>query len=170
MPTPQQRQKKQPNVMNVSEPADVSDAATIAQLVHAYTDLVAEGDLDGIADLFVHGAVSGDAHPEPAVGRAAVFELYRATLASTADGPRRLRVATTDLDIDIDQAAGTATCVSRFTVRPSDTNDADTVLFIGRYLDAFARFDDMWAFTRRHVALDVTNHEAVNREGVHLGD
>jgi ketosteroid isomerase-like protein len=154
----------------MSESAPLSDAETIARLVHAYTDLVAKGDLDGIANLFIHGAVSGDAHPVPAVGRAAVLELYRATLASSAGGPRRLRVATTDLQMQINDTAGTAACVSRFTVRPSDAGDTDTVLFEGRYLDEFARFDGEWAFTRRHVALDMTNREAVDREGVHLGD
>jgi ketosteroid isomerase-like protein len=146
-----------------------ADVATIERLVHSYTELVARGDLDGIADLFVHGGVSGDAHPEPAIGRDAVLALYRATLSSSPDGPRRLRVATTDLQVAIDDAAGTATCTSRFTVRPSDPAITDTVLFVGRYLDQFARFDGVWAFTRRHVALDVTNHEAVEREGVHLG-
>ncbi|MEO8695125.1 MAG: nuclear transport factor 2 family protein [Acidimicrobiales bacterium] len=145
------------------------DQAAIERLVHAYTARVAKGDLESIADLFVHGEVSGDAHPEPAIGRAAVLELYRTTLASSGDGPRRLRVVTTDLQVDIDDVAGTATCVSRFTVRPSDPTITDTVLFVGRYLDEFARFDGTWAFTRRHVALDETNHEAVDREGVNLG-
>ena len=152
----------------MSEKTD-ADVATIERLVHSYTELVARGDLEGVADLFVHGAVSGDAHPEPVIGRDAVLELYRATLSSSADGPRRLRVVTTDLQVQIDDAAGTATCTSRFTVRPSDPAITDTVLFVGRYLDRFARFDGTWAFTRRHVALDVTDHEAVEREGVHLG-
>ena len=145
------------------------DIAPIERLVHEYTERVARGDLEGIADLFIHGGVSGDAHPEPAIGRGAVLELYRTTLASGSDGPRRLRVVTTDLQVHIDDAAGTATCTSRFTVRPADPAITDTVLFVGRYLDQFARFDGTWAFTRRHVALDVTNHEAVEREGVHLG-
>jgi hypothetical protein len=146
-----------------------ADVTAIDRLVHAYTERVAKGDLEGIADLFVHGGVSGDAHPEPAIGRAAVLELYRTTLAAGGDGPRRLRVVTTDLQIDIDDAAGTARCVSRFTVYPSDPTITDTVLMVGRYLDEFARFDGAWAFTRRHVALDETNHEAVEREGVNLG-
>ena len=153
----------------MSEPPATSDVATIERLVHAYTELVARGDLEGLADLFIHGGVSGDAHPEPAIGRDAVLELYRTTLSSSADGPRRLRVTTTDLQVHIDDTAGTATCTSRFTVLPSDPTITDTVLFVGRYLDQFAMFDGMWAFTRRHVALDVTNHEAVDREGVHLG-
>jgi hypothetical protein len=153
----------------MSRPPASSDVAAIERLVHAYTERVAQGDLEGIADLFVHGGVSGDAHPEPAMGRDAVLELYRTTLSSRGDGPRRLRVVTTDLDVRIDEAAGTATCTSRFTVFPSDPTITDTVLFVGRYLDQFALFDGTWAFTRRHVALDVTNQDAVDREGVHLG-
>jgi hypothetical protein len=153
----------------MSASSGTSDLAAIERLVHAYTERVARGDLESIADLFVHGSVSGDAHPEPAVGRAAVLELYRSTLSSGSEGPRRLRVVTTDLQVAIDEAAGTATCTSRFTVFPSDPTITDTVLFVGRYLDEFARFDGTWAFTRRHVALDVTNREAVDREGVHLG-
>ena len=144
------------------------DIASIEQLVHAYSKHVAAGDLEAIADLFEHGGVSGDTHPEPAVGRAAVLALYRNTLSSNADGPRRLRVVNRDLEVEIDAAAATATCTSRFIVYPSDPNVTDTVLFEGRYLDEFARFDGAWAFTRRHVALDVTNREAVDREGVRL--
>ena len=149
---------------------DNSDIASIERLVHAYTDLVANGDLGGVADLFAHGGVSGDAHPEPAMGREAVLELYRATLSTGGDGPRRLRVVTTDLQVEIDETASSAKCTSRFTVFPADPTITDTVLFVGRYLDQFARIDGTWAFTRRHVALDVTNHEAVDREGVHLGE
>ena len=94
----------------MAQSLESSDEAIIERLVHAYTDLVAKGDLDGVADLFVHGAVSGDAHPDPVVGRAAVLELYRQTLASSPSGPRRLRVATTDLHIEVDDRAGPAKC------------------------------------------------------------
>jgi ketosteroid isomerase-like protein len=153
----------------VSESPNNLDVAQIGRLVHAYTKHVAAGDLEAVADLFEHGGVSGDPHPEPVIGRAAVLELYRTTLSASADGPRRLRVVTTDLEVDIDATAATATCTSRFVVYPSDPNITDTVLFEGRYLDEFARFDGKWAFTRRHVALDVTNHDAVDREGVQLG-
>jgi ketosteroid isomerase-like protein len=145
---------------------DESDIEQITERVLAYGKFVARGDLEGIADLFVHGGVSGDAHPEPAVGRAAVLELYRTTLA-TGGTERRLRVATTDLEIDID--AGTATCMSTFTVRPPGSTDEAAPIFVGRYADTFARIDGRWEFTRRHVHLDMTDDEAVRREGVNLG-
>lgn len=146
-----------------------SAEAEIARLVHAYTERVGHGDLEGIADLFAHGAVSGDAHPDPAVGRDAVLALYRTTLA-THGAPRRLRASTTDLQIEVDEADGRATCESRFVVHPPDPASYDEILFVGRYSDRFARIDGRWQFTRRHVHLDVTNADAAAREGVHLGD
>jgi ketosteroid isomerase-like protein len=167
-PRPKNRLRRRRNVGRVSASPNNPDVAQIERLVHAYTERVADGDLEAIADLFIHGGVSGDTHPEPAIGRAAVLELYRATLSASSDGPRRLRVVTTDLQIEFATTANIATCASRFTVYPSDPNMAGTVLFEGRYLDEFASFDGQWAFTRRHVALDMTNHEAVEREGVHL--
>ncbi len=152
----------------VANDASATAVEQITERVLAYGTFVAQGDLEGIADLFVHGAVSGDAHPDPAVGRAAVLELYRATLA--ADGTdRRLRVTTTNLKIDIDDDAGTATCMSTFTVRAPGSTDADAPLFLGRYADAFALIDGRWEFTRRHVHLDMTDEDAVRREGVNLG-
>ncbi len=151
--------------------AAAPDQVAVEQItarVLAYGRFVAQGDLEGIADLFVHGAVSGDAHPDPVAGRAAVLELYRATLAY--DGtPSRLRVSTTDLKIDLDDHAGTATCMSTFTVRAPGSTDADAPLFLGRYADAFALIDGRWEFTRRHVHLDMTDEDAVRREGVNLG-
>lgn len=140
----------------------------ITARVLAYGTFVAQGDLDGVADLFVHGAVSGDAHPDPAVGRSAVLDLYRATLAN--DGTeRRLRVATTDLRIDVAEDPGTASCVSTFIVHAPGATNADAPLFRGRYADTFALIDGRWEFTRRHVHLDTTNDEAVQRAGVNLG-
>ena len=76
---------------------------------------------------------------------------------------------TTDLQGGDRQGRRHRKCASRFIVYPSDPTITDTVLFEGRYLDEFAVFDGSWAFTRRHVVLDVTNHEAVDREGVNLG-
>ena len=140
----------------------------ITACVLAYGTFVAQGDLDGVADLFVHGAVSGDAHPDPVFGRDAVRELYRATLAN--DGTeRRLRVATTDLQITIDEQAGTASCTSTFIVHAPGAADDDEPLFLGRYADTFALIDGRWEFTRRHVHLDTTNDDAVQRAGVNLG-
>ena len=143
-------------------------ADQISERVRAYGTFVAQGNLEGIADLFVHGAVSGDAHPEPVSGRAAVLELYRSTLASDGS-PSRLRVATNVTKIDIDHAAGNATCESTFNVRGPGSADDEEPLFLGRYADAFALIDGRWEFTRRHVHLDMTNEEAVRREGVNLG-
>ena len=79
-PFPCRHREGTSTVMSVSQSSFASDVAIIEQLVHAYTERVAKGDLESVADLFVHGAVSGDAHPEPAVGRAAVLDLYRARL------------------------------------------------------------------------------------------
>src|SRR5690349_3272683 len=140
----------------------------IAALVQAYCDLVAAGDLDGMATLFEHGAVSGDAHPDPARGRAEVLALYRATLAG--DGtPRRLRVSTTDLTVEVDPGGATAVAQSHFTVRAPGQALDDEPLMIGRYNDRFGQIDGRWRFVHRHVHLDVTNADAVRRAGVDLG-
>ena len=157
--------------LDVFAPAEglVADQPAIGQIterVLAYGKFVAQGDLDSVADLFVHGAVSGDAHPEPVVGRDAVLALYRSTLAEGGSA-RRLRVTTTDLQID-SSSDGTATCMSTFTVRAPDSGDTEEPLFRGRYADAFEWIGGRWEFTRRHVHLDMTNDEAVRREGVNL--
>ena len=145
-----------------------SDVDQITERVLAYGRFVAQGDLESVADLFVHGAVSGDAHPEPVIGRAAVLDLYRSTLAG--DGaPRRLRVITSDLRISVDHEAGTAGCLSTFAVYARDPSAADAPLFVGRYADRFALVDGRWEFAHRHVHLDMTDDEAVRREGVNLG-
>lgn len=146
----------------------LSAAEQITERVLAYGRLVAAGDLEGVADLFVHGAVSGDAQPERAVGRDAVLALYESTLAQ--DGStRRMRMTMSALDLAIDEDAGTATCLARFEVRPPEESGSDVVLFVGRYADRFARIDGRWEFTHRHVHLDETNEEAVRAEGVNLG-
>lgn len=146
---------------------EASDVAQITERVQAYGAFVAQGELDRIADLFVHGSVSGDAHPEPAVGRVAVRELYQATLA-TDGSPRRLRVTTSDLQISGGTDTDTAACASRFEVRAPGAAATDAPLFVGRYADRFARIDGRWEFVHRHVHLDATDEEGVRRAGVNL--
>ena len=140
--------------------------------MHAYTERVGTRAISTASPTCSSTVASAATlTPSPPSAAAAVLELYRTTLSSSARRSAPARVVTTDLESGHRRRTpAPQRASSRFTVYPSDRTITDTVLFVGRYLDEFALSTDTWAFTRRHVALDVTNHEAVDREGVNLGD
>jgi ketosteroid isomerase-like protein len=139
----------------------MSAAHEIANLVYRYAEYVGAGDIDAVADLFAHAELSGSGQPEPAVGRAAVAALYTETfrrLAAAATG--KLHAVTTNLQLDVDERAGTATGRSYFTLMRSGPAGRVQPVLAGRYADSFARVDGAWRFSRRHVIVDLVNDQA----------
>jgi hypothetical protein len=89
-------------------------------------------------------------------GRDAILALYVRGTRRYEDGTPRTKHVTTNLIVDVDDAAGTATCRSYFTVLQAVPGE----LFLqpvvaGRYRDAFVRDGDGWRFTARHMMVDL---------------
>ena len=68
-------------------------------------------------------------------------------------GTPRTRHVVTNPIIEVDEAAGTATCRSCYTVLQQTETLPLQVIAAGRYLDTFARVDGQWRFASRDYSL-----------------
>ena len=129
----------------------MSDAyAAIANLIALYAERIDGGDIEGVGDLFADAEVSSSAMGTSWRGRQAAIDFYRSVLQLYEDGTPRTKHVTTNLLIEIDDAAGTATCRSYFTVLQEVPGSGRLQpITAGRYHDEFAEHDGSWRFTRR---------------------
>ncbi|WP_435741340.1 nuclear transport factor 2 family protein [Nocardioides sp. SYSU DS0663] len=129
----------------------MDSARQLENLLHLYAERIDAGDLDGVAALFRHGSVMGQRGPE------AVRALYAATTRiHEATGTPRTHHVTTNAIIDVDEAAGTATCRSRFTVLQATESLPLQAVVAGRYEDTFHRLEGRWWFATRTMHVDLT--------------
>lgn len=140
----------------------MDSAREVEHLLHTYADRIDAGDFAGVGALFAHGSVFG------VRGAAAVQALYESTTrrhpVPGRDGPGtpRTQHVVTNVVVDVDEEAGTATCRSRFQVLQATETLPLQVVAAGRYRDTFHRVDGAWWFRTReaHVDLlgDVSQH------------
>src|ERR1700722_1600913 len=110
-------------------------------------------DFAGLGELLDHADFRlGEAS---AHGRGDIEELARAVLQTYPDGTPRTRHVTTNLIIESEEDAGTATSRSYFTVFQQAGDSPLQPLASGRYRDRFERRDGAWRFTFREVSTDL---------------
>jgi 3-phenylpropionate/cinnamic acid dioxygenase small subunit len=124
----------------------------IENLIASYAFLVDDGDFAGLGALLADAefTLNGGA---TAAGAAAVQRLARDTL-QLYDGSPRTRHVTTNVIIDADEGAGTATSRSYFTVFQSLPDFPLQAVASGRYRDRFERREGRWRFAGRAVSTD----------------
>jgi ketosteroid isomerase-like protein len=132
--------------------ADARDAITA--LVYGYAERIDAGDLDGVAALFVDGVFRSDRGGRYE-GAAAVRDVLRRLVVLHDDGTPRTKHVTTNLVIDVDDAAGTAVARSYFTVLQATGTVALQPIVAGRYHDRFVRDATGWRFADRIVFMDL---------------
>src|SRR5215510_14461327 len=109
----------------------------ILHLINRYTFTIDTGDLDGFASLFAYGEwTMNDA--ETIVGRQQVREAI-ARIRLYEDGTPRTKHVTSNIDIHVDEASGTATSECYVTVFQQTEGFPLQPIFSGHYLFGFAR-------------------------------
>ena len=122
-------------------------ATAICNLLYRYAEAIDEGRLEDAAGLFRHAGIeTGAAGPLDADG---VLALWRKILVIHPCGTPRTRHLVTNPILDIDEAAGTATSRSCFTVMQATDDLPLQIIASGRYHDRFARIDGEWCFVER---------------------
>ena len=132
----------------------MSDHFAVTNLVYRYAELIDAGDLAAVAEMFAHGEVRNEGFPEPARGRDAVLAMYSAAVRFHGDGLRTKHV-TTNAIVEVEAAAGTATCRSYFTVFQQTRELSLQPIICGRYHDRFERAEAGWRFASRHIFSDL---------------
>ena len=124
----------------------------VANLVYTYAERIDLGDFAGVAELFAHAVITNEGSDERSEGTAAAQEMYEKWTRRYEDnGTPHTKHVTTNLIIEVDEAAGAATCRSYFTVMQQTPNLALQPIIAGRYHDRFERVDGTWRFSQRHI-------------------
>ena len=126
----------------------------IARLVYAYAERLDAGDFEGVAALFEHGRFGSEGYTT-FEGRDGVLKMLQG-MVQLYDGVPRTKHVVTNLVVDLDDVASTATARSYFTVLQATDGFPLQPVIAGRYEDAFARKGSHeWHFTDRRVHMDL---------------
>lgn len=119
-----------------------------------YAERIDAGDFEGVADLLAHATLTAEGTSLVRRGRDEVLRQYVDSTRRYEDGTTRTRHLTTNLLVEIDEAADRATCRSYFTVLQQTPELPLQPIAMGRYHDGFERASGTWRFRSRHILLD----------------
>lgn len=131
-----------------------ADRAAVTALVYGYAERIDAGDLAGVAALFAEGAF-GSATGTRYEGAGAVQAVLERLVVLHDDGTPRTKHVTTNLIVEVDADAGTATARSYFTVLQQTAAVPLQAIIAGRYHDRFVRMDGRWRFAERLIHVDL---------------
>lgn len=132
-------------------------ATAITNLIYTYAQLLDGGDLDGVAALFARGRICGVENGPPQTvftGAAGVRAMYEMSTRLYEDGTPKTHHNTTNVQLDIDDAAGTARSTSYYCVTQATPDLPLQVIVTGHYKDVFQRLDGVWWFESRTMFVD----------------
>jgi 3-phenylpropionate/cinnamic acid dioxygenase small subunit len=124
----------------------------ITNLIYRYAELMDAGQLDEVAAMFDHARVTlgGGRVVE---GGAAMLEQWRAFVRIHPCGTPRTRHVITNPILEIDEAAGTASCRSVYTVFQQTPDLPLQAIASGRYHDTFECVGGTWRFATRDYSM-----------------
>lgn len=127
-------------------------AIAITNLLYRYAELMDAGQLEEVAAMFSHARVTlgGGTVVE---GAAPMLEQWRAFVRIHPCGTPRTRHVITNPIVEIDEAAGMASCRSVYTVFQQTPELPLQAIASGRYHDTFKRVDGTWRFATRDYSM-----------------
>jgi 3-phenylpropionate/cinnamic acid dioxygenase small subunit len=134
----------------MTQPSEVA----ICNLLYRYAELIDAGRFEDImTELFADARFVIGPEGTPEVDATAMLEILCRTTIRYPEGTPRTRHIVSNPIVDVDEAAGTATCRSCYTVfQQTDTLPLQPIV-AGRYHDCFERVDGTWRFSRRDYTL-----------------
>lgn len=127
-----------------------SSEIAIANLVYRYAELIDAGSFEDAAALFAAARIRiGDRE----IGSAEVLQLWRDSVILYSDGTPRTKHLITNPIIEVDEATGTGTCRTYYTVMQQVGRGPLEAVMCGRYHDEFERIDGQWRFSFRDYGL-----------------
>lgn len=131
-----------------------SGARAIENLIARYAELVDAGDFGVLGEMFAD-AVFGGEGDMVVQGRRAVEQTFRAMVVLYDDGTPRTKHVTTNVQIEVDERAGTATARSYVMVLQALPELPLQPIVAGRYRDRFERRGGEWRFVERRFLTDL---------------
>jgi len=121
----------------------------ISDLMFRYAELFDTGRFDEFAALFEHGKW------HKAESGAAAARQWITDHVQLYDGQTRTKHVTTNVIVDVDEEAGTATASAYVTIFQALPDFPLQPIFSGRYSDRLTRIDGTWYWTERRVINDL---------------
>jgi hypothetical protein len=119
----------------------------IANLIAEYAFRNDDADIGGLGDLFAQAVFTLDGIA--ARGKTEVEALASAMIPVQSDGYAATSHEITNVSIDVNQASGTATARSYWTVYQAVSGTPRQAILAGRYADEFELREGNWCFTKR---------------------
>ncbi len=128
----------------------------ITNLLFRYAECVDEADFDGLSELFAHGRLRSTSAAEADRGMTGdqIGRFYAATNRVHPDGTLRTRHLATNVRVDIDEEADTASSRSYYVVLQATPKLPFQPIVGGRYDDCFQRAGGVWQFADRLIHVD----------------
>ena len=122
----------------------------ICNLIYRYAELIDDGDLEGVAELFRHGEIYAPAQDVVVRGYDKILAMYRnACRIYPDDGTPKTQHITTNVAVYVDGESASAR--SRFTVFQALEDFPLQAIISGRYSDTFFLEAGEWRFRRREI-------------------
>jgi ketosteroid isomerase-like protein len=134
--------------------SNMSDMDEIRALVLSYARLLDMGDVDAVADLFEHSTWRSWPNGSVLRGTAEVRPVYENLVDQVGAHPTKHLI--TNLSIDVEPGASTASSHCYWTVLQSASAGCIAITFSGQYADSFEKVNDSWRFSDRLVSVDLT--------------
>lgn len=130
----------------------MGSATAITNLLYRYAELMDAGQLEEVAGMFAQARVTmgGGRVVE---GSTPMLEQWRAFVRIHPCGTPRTRHVITNPIIEVDEAAGTASCRSVYTVFQQTPELPLQAIASGRYHDTFERVGSVWRFATRDYSM-----------------
>jgi hypothetical protein len=121
------------------------------------------GDFAGVGELFAQGSIGVAGMGENVCeGAQGVAEQFARVTRTYPDGGARTHHISTNLIIDVDDEAGTATCQSHYVMYQQTDELPLQPIDAGRNTDTFERIDGAWVWKRRYITVllhgDLSHH------------
>lgn len=135
----------------------IDSARQIENLIYTYAELIDAGDLDGVAALFAHGRICGVENGPPETvfqGSVRVRSMYEMATRLYDDGTPKTKHLTTNVQIRVDDDAGTAEGRAYYCVMQATPDLPLQAIITGHYRDTFHVVDGQWWFDSRTMFID----------------
>jgi hypothetical protein len=125
----------------------MNDYEAIRRLINAYADAIDRGEFERMTDLFARG--TWRAHNGPRMNGNEFGESLRRRVILYEDGTPRTRHLLTNVDIEVDEDAGTAKAQTYGTIVQGATDGDLRWVSTFVYDDEFVRIEGQWHFAER---------------------
>jgi hypothetical protein len=122
-----------------------------------------DGDFEGVGELFAHASISVEGMgTDVCAGAEQTARQFRDTTRVYDPGGARTHHISTNLIVEVDEKAGTATCQSHYVMYQQTDDLPLQPINAGRNYDTFERADGVWRWNKRYIRVmfvgDMSHH------------